>query len=51
MAYEKHNWVCGETITAEKLNALEPMVLTYGGTTQEEADAAVAGNGYLNATW
>lgn len=27
------------------------MMLTYAGTTQEEADAAVAGNGYLSATW
>lgn len=23
MAYEKHTWVCGETITAEKLNNIE----------------------------
>ena len=23
MAYEKHTWECGETITAEKLNSLE----------------------------
>lgn len=58
MAYEKHTWVCGETITAESLNhiengieALEPMMLTYAGTTREEADAAIMGNGYLNATW
>lgn len=51
MAYEKHTWVCGEPITAEKLNALEPMILTYGGTTQEEADAAVVSGGALNATW
>lgn len=58
MAYEPKMWVCGETITAESLNhiengieALAPMMLTYGGTTQEEADAAILGNGYLNATW
>lgn len=23
MAYERHEWVCGETITADKLNNLE----------------------------
>ena len=59
MAYEKHTWVCGETITAELLNAIEggidalqPMILTFGGTTEEEADAfAMGGNAYLNATW
>lgn len=58
MAYEKHTWECGETITAEALNnleggveALQPMILTFGGTTPEEADEAVISNVYLNATW
>lgn len=58
MAYEKHTWVCGETITAELLNAIEggveavqPMILTLGGTTQEEADDAIVNGAKLNATW
>lgn len=31
MAYEKHTWVCGETITADKMNHLENGVAEGGG--------------------
>lgn len=58
MAYEPKTWVCGETITAEALNhmengieAVQPMILTFGGTTQEEADDALVQGARLNATW
>lgn len=47
MAYEKQTWVCGETITAEKLNHIEdgiansvlstPLHLVPGVTTKAEA--------------
>lgn len=34
MAYEKHNWVCGETVTAELLNNIEGGVQeALGGST------------------
>lgn len=31
MAYEKHEWVCGETITAEALNHMEDGIAEGGG--------------------
>lgn len=36
MAYERHNWVCGETVTADKMNNLEDGIeeaMSSGGTT------------------
>lgn len=58
MAYTRHEWTCGEVVTDEALNNLEagveavqPMMLTFGGTTQEEADDAIVNGAKLNATW
>lgn len=31
MAYDKHTWQCGETITAEKLNHIENGIASSGG--------------------
>lgn len=39
MAYEKHNWVCGETITADLLNNLE-------GGVEEALECCGSGAGY-----
>lgn len=33
MAYERHTWVCGETITAEALNHMEQGIAQSGGGT------------------
>ena len=32
MAYEKHNWSCGETVTAELLNHLEEGIARQAAT-------------------
>lgn len=31
MAYEKHTWSCGETVTAELLNHIEDGIAESGG--------------------
>lgn len=63
MAYEPKTWVCGEYITADALNHMEegiadccgggtePLILTLGGTTQEEADDALMNGMKLSETW
>ncbi len=34
MAYEKQNWECGETITADKLNHMEDGIENAGGSSE-----------------
>lgn len=34
MAYEKHTWSCGETVTAELLNNMEDGIAEGGGTNE-----------------
>lgn len=45
MAYEKHTWVCGETITADKMNHIEDGIAEGGGVEVSKIKLGTASGG------